>query len=117
MKDLQNKRRLSWHTCQEKKCKALCIQESHRVRHLERPKVEDMYLIVERLHNKHTVFARNEITIKSTLYTKENGVEIIIIEPEGCIVTSIIIPQIRYLFSKTKILNFRGHQYSSRQLY
>lgn len=73
--------------CKENKCDVLCIQETHKDRHQERPRIEGMCLVAVKSHSKNgsAVFARSEIAIKSTSYTEEDGIETISLELERCI--------------------------------
>lgn len=98
------------HLCNENKCDVLCIQETHRDRHHERPRIEGMCFVAEMSHSKHgsAVFARPEIAVKSTSYT-EDGIEIISIKLDRYTITSIYKPP-NQIFNFKKPKNFSSEE-------
>jgi len=102
----KQKKAILAHLCKENKCDILCIQETHRDKHHERPRVEGMCLGAERSHSKHriTVFVRSEIENKSTSYT-EDGINIRSIELHRFTITSIYKPP-NQIFNFKKSKNF-----------
>ena len=75
-------------------CHCLCLQETHRVQHLARPKIPGMTLIAERPHIKYgcTILIRSDLKVKGVSVWEQDNVELISIEMPGVVIHSVYKP-------------------------
>lgn len=68
--------------CKETKFDALYAQETHRVKHHNRPKVNGMKLVVERPRQKYgnAIFVRPNTNITSTNVTENKDIKILTVD-------------------------------------
>ncbi|CAI6371000.1 unnamed protein product [Macrosiphum euphorbiae] len=108
--------------CKETLCDIICIQETHRGKDRNKPKIRGMKLVAEIPHDKHgsAIFTKPMLEIKSSDVINVEGIEILTIELTNCTVTSVYKPpNIPFTFhkpdnfnnSRTKIIigDFNSH--------
>jgi len=95
--------------CKDTKFDVLCVQETHRAKHHNRPKVNGIKMVVERPHQKYgsVIFVRSDINIISTNFTENKDIEILTVDIGKNTITSIYnLPSVEFEFIETK--NFRS---------
>lgn len=80
--------------CNKIECDVLVLQETHRGETRNRPKIDDMNLVLERPHDKYgsAIFCKPHITVTSAALTCSDDIEILSIEIQSCIITSVYKP-------------------------
>ena len=80
--------------CKREHRHCLCLQKTHRVPHLARPKITGMTFIAERPHMKYgsAILFRSDLKVKGVSVWEQDNVELISIEMTGVIVHSVYKP-------------------------
>lgn len=72
----------------------ICVQETHRDKDNNYPKIKGMKLVIERSHKKYrsSIFVRDNLKILSTSHTETNDIQTLTVELTNCTITSIYKP-------------------------
>ena len=88
------KRDLIAKLCSERNCQVLCLQETHKGTHNNRPNITGMKMAIERQHEKYgsVIYVKPDLVITSTSMAEKNDIEIPTVNIGSITITSVYKP-------------------------